>query len=343
MRKLALVNQKGGCGKTTTAINLSYNLAVKGKKVLLVDMDPQGHAGLGLGIQTDSSQHTIYDVLTDNITIHEAIHPVSKNLDVIPSNVVLSALEQLLAGMPDREYLLGKKISEIEELYDFLIIDCPPSVGLLTFNALLTADEAIVPVDASPFSLHGLDKLLETFELIREKTGHTITAKIIPSNIDRRTSYGRSIAQQLKARFAKNCFTSMINTCTRLRDAADKGKPVLEIDRQCAASLDYGQLTAEVLRRRPSSTPKNKSHYVTFKLKAPKDALVQIAGDFTNWEPEKLELKENGAGPVWQIVKRLGQGTYQYKYLVDGRWIPDPKNRQVRKNCYGNANSVISV
>lgn len=343
MRKIVVVNQKGGCGKTTTAINLACSLAAKGKKVLLVDMDPQGHAGLGLGIQTDRSQKTIYEVLSGRIALQEAIHSVRKNLAIIPSNVVLSALEQLLAGRQDREFHLAKQLSGLEATYDFLIIDCPPSVGLLTFNALLAADEAIIPVDASPFSLHGLDKLLETFELIREKTAHAIAYRVIPSNIDQRTSFGRSVIKKLSKRFGTNCSSAIINTCTHLREAAALGKPIMDFDKRCAASRDFMKLTEEIIRRKPAAAAEKKPRPVTFKLKAPKSALVQIAGDFTNWRPEKLELKENGAGPVWQIVKRLGHGTYQYKYLVDGRWINDPSNGKTHENCFGNENSVISV
>lgn len=343
MRKIALVNQKGGCGKTTTAINLGCCLAEKGKKVLLVDMDPQGHAGLGLGIPTDNNDKTIYEVLTGKIAPREAVHSVRNNLDIIPSNVVLSAMEQLLAGKQEREYQLSNKLADLEKIYDYLIIDCPPGVGLLNFNALLAADEAIIPVDASPFSLHGLDKLIETIELINEKTGHALSYRVIPSNIDQRTSFGRSVIQQLKKRFGKNSFTAIINTCTRLREAADRGKPIMDFDRRCAAHHDYDRLTTEVIRRKPPETTRKKSRPVTFKLEAPKDAVVQIAGDFTNWQPEKLELKENGSGPVWQIVKRLGQGTYQYKYVVNGRWIRDPNNCKIRDNCFGNENSVISV
>lgn len=343
MRKIVLVNQKGGCGKTTAAINLACSLAAKGKKVLLVDMDPQGHAGLGLGIQTDRSRKTIYEVLTGSIALQEALHPVRKNLAVIPSNVVLSAIEQLLAGRQDRELHLAKQLSGQDALYDFLIIDCPPGVGLLTFNALLAADEAIIPVDASPFSLHGLDKLLETFELIREKTGRAISYQVMPSNIDQRTSFGRSVIQKLSKRFGQNCSSSIINTCTHLREAAALGKPIMDFDRRCAGSRDFMKFTEEIMRRKPAPAATKKARPVTFKLEAPQDALVQIAGDFTNWQPEKLELKENSAGPIWQIVKRLGRGTYQYKYLVNGRWISDPSNGTTRENCYGNANSVISV
>ena len=217
MRKIVLVNQKGGCGKTTTAINVAYCLAAQDKKVLLVDLDPQGHSGLGLGVQPDRAEESIYEVLSGEVDINQAIQPLNENFDALLSNVVLSAFEQAMAGVPEREYKLAKSLMEIDKPYDYLIIDSPPSVGLLTFNGLLAADEAIIPVDSSPFSLSGLGKLMETMQLLEKQAGHTISFRTLATNIDRRTNFSKTVVEKLKAWFPENCYDTIINACTRSR------------------------------------------------------------------------------------------------------------------------------
>lgn len=344
MRKIVLVNQKGGCGKTTTAINIASCLAAKGNKVLLIDLDPQGHSGLGLGAQPDQIEETIYEVLAGKIGVQQAIKPIGKNLSAVFSNVVLSAFEQLMAGAPDREYVLARCLAEIENSYDYLIIDSPPSVGLLTFNGLLAADEVIIPVDSSSFSLNGLGKLLETIQLIEKQTGHRLSFKILATNIDRRTRFGKSVVKSLRAQFSKKCFKTIINTCTRLREAAEQGKPIAEYDKSCAAWRDYQSLTKEILLQEAGRGKRvAKERQIVFSLKAANDAVVKIAGDFTDWKPKKLKLAKRRSGALWQTSIKLRPGSYQYKYLVNDRWIPDPTNKKIVDNGLGTANSLITV
>ena len=195
MRRIALVNQKGGCGKTTTAVNLACCLAEEGKKIILIDLDPQGHVGIAVGAKADQVETTIYEVLLGETHISEAIQTLNENLDAIFSDVVLSAFEQVMAGAHEREYKFARSLVDIENNYDYLIIDSPPSVGLLTFNGLITSsdainplkvssppsvglltfngliasEEVIIPVDPSSFSLHGVGKLLDTIQIIQEK------------------------------------------------------------------------------------------------------------------------------------------------------------------------------
>ena len=352
MRKIALVNQKGGCGKTTTAVNLASCLAGKGRKVLLIDLDPQGHAGLALGVKPDQIEESIYEVLSGKMPSREAIKTVGKNLDAIFSNVVLSAFEQVMAGVPEREFRLAEGLRDIEEDYEYLIIDCPPSVGLLTFNALMACDEAIIPVDSSSFSVHGLAKLLETIKLIEQKAGHRLMFKILATNMDRRTNFSNRVVETLRARFPRNCFKTGINTCTRLREAAAAGKPIGAYDKHCAAFLDYQQLMKEILRQEAKKKAKSfalkafveaKEKEVAFIIEAPEDASVQIAGDFNSWTPESLHLTHSHGRPVWQKAFRLSPGLYQYKYLVGGRWVSDPGNKKRADDFFGGKNSVINV
>jgi chromosome partitioning protein len=359
MRKIALVNQKGGCGKTTTAINLAQFLAGEGKRVLLIDLDPQGHAGIGLGAEVDHGEKTIHEVLLGELPISEAIQTLRENLDAVLSDVVLSGFEQIMAGASEREYKLTQSLVDVEKNYDYLIIDSPPSVGLLTFNGLVAAEEVIIPVDASFFSIHGLGKLLDTIRIIEEKVRHQLDIKILATNVDLRTNFCRSVVETLNARFPENCFTTIINTCTRLREAAREGKAIAEFDKNCAGFRDYRSLTREILDEEPEMLARGftlesylaaagrlklqEEREILFKVEAPEGALVQIAGDFNEWVPESLEFTESQGRPVWHKTISLRPGSYAYKYLVDGCWIADPNNESTVEDAYGGVNSLISL
>ena len=359
MRKIALVNQKGGCGKTTTAINLAHFLAAGGKKVLLVDLDPQGHAGIGLGAEVDHAEKTIYEVLLGKIPISESIQKLKDNLHAVLSDVVLSAFEQVMAGASGREYKLTQSLVEVESNYDYLIIDSPPSVGLLTFNGLVAAEEVIIPVDPSFFSVHGLGKLLDTIRIIEERVRHELSIKILATNVDLRTNFCRTLTEDLRARFPEKCFHTAINTCTRLREAAREGKAIAEFDKHSAGFRDYQSLTREILDEEPEMMAKgftlksflaaegrlklSEVREILFKLEAPEGSVVQIAGDFNEWVPESLEFTESQGRPLWHKSISLKPGSYEYKYLLDGRWIADPANDSTVEDSYGGVNSLISL
>ncbi len=359
MKRIALINQKGGCGKTTTAINLASCLSMEGKKVLLIDLDPQGHSAMGLGVNPDEIEKSIFEVLLHKVSISEAIQPVRKNLDAVFSNVVLSAFEQIMAGAPDREYKLVRCLEEIGNHYDYLIIDSCPSVGLLTFNGLMASQEIIIPVDPSSFSLQGLDKLLETLQLLEKSAGHKLSIKILATNIDRRTRFARRVVEELKANFPDHCFKTIINASTRLREAASHGKTIGEYDKRCVGFRDYHNLTEEILTEvaekraeisifeslvnfdKPHGELEDKE--IVFTLEAPEEERVQIAGDFNGWMPENLRLTHSQGRPMWQKIKRLKPGAYQYKYLIDNQWVADPGNDNTVDDLFGGVNSIIRV
>lgn len=361
MRKIALVNQKGGCGKTTTAINLASCLAAKGKKVLLIDLDPQGHAAMGLGVKSDQTENSIYEILLGKIPISNAIKTLKKNLDAVFSNVVLSAFEQVMAGVPEREYKLTRCLEEIDNRYDYLIIDTPPSVGLLTFNGLMASEETIIPVDSSSFSLHGLKKLLETIRIVEEKAAHKLSVNILATNIDRRTTFSRGLVEKLKTNFPEHCLTTIINTSTRLREAASHGKPINEYDKRCAGFHDYQDLSKEILNKEKKAElrtaisafesllnveiplKKPEGREVVFTLEAEENDSVQIAGDFNHWMPEELQLTYSQGTSLWQKTIPLRPGLYQYKYLVNGDWIADPANDETVDDLFGGINSIINI
>ena len=357
MRRIALVNQKGGCGKTTTAIHVASFLAGEGRRVLLIDLDPQGHTGLGLGVNTQDAEGTIYEVLCGKLHMRDAVQSLRPCLDLVPSDVVLSAFEQVMSGASDREFKLVKSLEGIDADYDYCIVDSPPSVGLLTFNGLMASSEVIIPVDSSYFSLHGLGKLLDTIEIIEEKADHRLSIRILATNIDRRTNFCRGVVETLRRHFPDRCFKTVIHNCIRLKEAASYGKPIWEFDSRCNAFVDYQQLGREILRQenkmrkkdgralgRTARLPKKETEQaVVFTIKAPPNASVQIAGDFNQWQPEVLYYRDSHGNPAWRKRVLLEPGIYQYKYLIDGQWITDPANNETVDDSLGGANSVVSV
>jgi len=355
MRRIILINQKGGCGKTTSAINLSCCLADEGKKTLLIDMDPQGHAGMGLGIKSDEIKESIYEVLSDEVPITKAIHTLKKNLDAVLSHIGLIEFQQVMANVPEREYRLARSLKDIEDNYDYLIIDSPSGVGLLTFNGLMACQEVMIPVDSSLFSLHELGELLDIIHIIEEKTEHELSIRILATNMDRRTNFCKGVVETLRTKFPDECLKTVIHTCTRLREAVGHGKPVADYDKRCNAFRDYQELAREVIRLVSevkvgalSFAGKNKpeipsERQIVFTLEAPVNSSVLIAGDFNKWVPEALNLGVSHGRPVWRSAIRLISGSYEYKYLVDGKWIVDPENSNTVLTDTGNMNSVINV
>ncbi|MCD4691040.1 AAA family ATPase, partial [bacterium] len=210
MRSIAIVNQKGGCGKTTTAVNLASYLADSGRRVLLVDMDPQSHASIGLGVDTEYLNSSTYDVLmTPTTAISDVAVQTSDTLDVVPSNVVLSAVEQQLSGQPDRENRLRRKLDAVQDQYDYVLVDCPPSVGLLTFNAIVACREAIVVMEPSYYALHGAMKVMDSIGLVREQLGLRKRVRILLTMFDRRTKFSQEFLREANVRSGREMFDTV--------------------------------------------------------------------------------------------------------------------------------------
>ncbi len=263
MRVLASANQKGGCGKTTTAINLSSSLSLKGHKVLLIDFDPQAHATMGLNIKPSDLEKSIYDVITPKkngfLGIGDILVPIKDNFDLAPSSLILTAVEQELSGIENREDRLFEAIQELKEEsdYDYILIDCPPSIGHLCFNALRASDEVIIPIDMSLFSLRGVVKLIEIITLIKDKVGHDVKSRALVTMYDRRTRYSRVVLEKVQAEFGKNVFDTVIRYNIRLRETADLGLPVGDYDKHAIGHKDYENLAEEVIRSEEAGTYQN--------------------------------------------------------------------------------------
>jgi len=261
MRVIASANQKGGCGKTTTAINLSSSLSLKGQKVLLIDFDPQAHATMGLNVKPSDLEKTIYDVITPKKNwlwgIEDILVPIKDNFDLAPSSLILSAFEQELSGLERREHRLFQAIQPLKEQYDFIVIDCPPSIGHLCFNALRACDEVIIPIDMSLFSLRGVAKLIEIIIMLKDKIGHDIKSRALITMYDRRTRYSRTVLEKVQAEFGNNVFDTVIRYNIRLRETADLGLPIGDYDKHAIGHMDYENLAEEVIGSEETRTYQN--------------------------------------------------------------------------------------
>lgn len=252
MRTIAVVNQKGGCGKTTVSINLASALALAGQKVLLVDMDSQSHCAVGLAVPEEQIEQSIYDVLisrsrNEPIKLTEILWQISERLELAPASIDLSAFEQQMAGIPERESCLKEALEEVMDQYDYTIVDCPPAVGLLTFNALRAASDVIVPVETGYFALHGLSKQLETLSVLCKRCSQQVDVRVLASMYDIRTKLAREILGELRGHFGDKMFKTVVNFNTKIKEASSFGQPISEYDSTSRGYKDFRLLAEEVL------------------------------------------------------------------------------------------------
>jgi chromosome partitioning protein len=475
MRIVAVSNQKGGCGKTTTSVNLSACLSFLGKRVLLIDLDPQGHAGLALGINQEQLNGSLYDVLSpaspEPRTVRDVIIHHDPNLHIVPSQVLLSALEQELSGLEGRENRLAEALQPVRREYDFVILDCAPGLGIMTFNALCAASEIIIPVETSIFSLHGIAKFMETIMLAERTFEKLFDVHVLLTIYDGRTKLSREFHDEVREYFDELLLKKPIRRNIRLGDAASAGQPITTFDRRSSGFQDYMLVATEMLERGSSDHTQNRpswlvpeelnekrfseagqqafredeitvddeperefgyiptigihpgpetirieglsarvaSSEIGLRVRDPELApvihealpvktagsdertasevdntreihfrgdtnadpvpdpdpvipvllgplqaenctqfaiqqgdarVVMIAGDFNNWRPQPLEIREWG---VWQTSLELSPGNYHYKFVIDNRWINDPNNPDTSPNDYGSYDSVVQI
>jgi len=252
MRTIAIVNQKGGCGKTTVSINLASALAEIDKRVLLVDMDPQSHCAVGLAVPEEQIEQSIYDVLisksrNEPIRLTEILWQISDKLELAPASIDLSAFEQQMANIANRECCLKNAVDEVKSEYDYTIIDCPPAVGLLTFNALRAATNVIVPVETGYFALHGLSKQLETLSILCNRCSQHVQVNVLASMYDIRTKMGREILAELRAHFGEKMLRTVVNFNTKIKEASSFGQPINEYDSSSKGQRDFRSLAEEII------------------------------------------------------------------------------------------------
>jgi len=355
MHIIAISNQKGGCGKTTTAINLAAALASFGKKTLLVDLDPQAHASFGVGIRGDKLEQSMYNVLTAQEDkkkkfMEDVIVPIDPDFDLAPSHILLSTIEQEFTNKDESVSELYDALSSLSFPYDYVVIDCPPSLGFLTFNALRASKTVVVPIELSSFSLMGVDKLLSMIELIRVKLQHTPKVFALPVMVDMRTNLSKHMLEEIRQTFGEHILTSSVRQTIAIRESQARGISVVKHDRKSKGAIDYLMLCQELLNKiggasqgELPSTEEPKSLIRDFVLEATEAKEVHLVGDFNGWQVSENSLlwrKEEG---LWQKRVFLEPGKYRYKYIIDGRWVTDPVNEHLESNPYGGVDSVLEI
>ncbi|HVT79415.1 MAG TPA: AAA family ATPase [Phycisphaerae bacterium] len=251
MRTISLINQKGGCGKTTSSINLAACLAHLNQRTLLVDMDPQGHCAVGLAVPDAQIEKSVYDVLRapggGSASLKDITWQIASNFDLAPSTISLAALETELHGIPGRQDRLSDALSRVAGDYDFCIIDCPPNVGLLTFNAMRASTDVIIPVETGYFSLHGLSKQLELLEQLKKQCHQDLRIRILATLYDIRTKLAREVLAELREQFGTMLMEATINFNTKLKEAASFGQPITEYDAASKGFKDFLKLARELM------------------------------------------------------------------------------------------------
>jgi len=342
MKIIALANQKGGCGKTTTAVNLSYALSLLEKKVLLIDADPQHHTTTALGYT--NAKHTLLD-LFDRITKNEAFAPKDfmqhRNvfLSVIPSEFELGAIEAELSGNTIALELLERifiKLAPGE--YDYVIIDCPPNLGFLTLNALKNAQMVITPFDAGIFALMGTDNLKKILNMLSDVTQKMPEVRALLTMFDARSNFSRSFLETAKGKFGEKLFASIIRNNAHLRESASCARTIFEHAPKSNGAHDYAQFAAELVNFFERTCD------IEFTLNGYAEAReVFVAGDFSDWQlNETMKMTRTDTG--WRLSMPLEKGkSYKYKFVIDDFWVADNQNPDFELDSIGFKNSLVNV
>jgi chromosome partitioning protein len=355
MRIVALVNQKGGCGKTTTAIHLASRFAAMGRRTLLIDLDPQGHATLGLGVGQPPGDRCVAEVLSRSgldegvLSMRSILVPVADNLKLAPTGAELAELEPGLARTPGGEERLAEHLASMRHEVDRVVIDAPPSLGMLTLNTLMAAEEVLIPVEPSLFSLHGLARLTELTKLLTHDSSHKIRLRVFLNAFDGRTRFARKTLEEIRQTFPEETLDTTIRASVLVREATARGLPVDRFAPRSPIARDYEAFADEVERGEEAIEPRIPSGlvvredgiYLTRHDVDPDGC--RLAGEFNDWVPDSGVVLERHTDGSWTKYVPLRPGRYEYKLVVDGQWVVDPLNPQKVANDVGTMNSVLEI
>ena len=363
MRVVAIANQKGGCGKTTTSINLAACLSHLQRKTLLIDLDPQGHSTCGLGIQAEGLSYTLYDLLkTGDMfkpSLAQVLVDIDSSLALLPSYVVLSKIEEEYAHTRDFEGMLIRSLDLTwleREGFEFILIDCPPNLGKLTYSAFEAASDVLIPIEPSFFSLHGLAKISETLEEVKGRRIFPMEVHALMTLFNGDNGFAKEVHDNVYKNFQSRLFKTVIHENGLLKEAAAAGQSIARYARESAAFTDYLELASEFLDRiegthktarsgdgevRMRFGPKRVIGGMMFQYYSRTAVRIQIAGDFSGWIP--VPMFPRAADGVWKIVLPITSGHYRYKFIVDGEWQMDPSHPFQLKNIFGSYDSYVEL
>jgi len=357
MKVIAIANQKGGCGKTITAVNLAGALSVSGKKVLFIDLDPQSHATSAFGMvltQSNFSSYAIFDSFLSNedINLTPLMRKKHDNLYVIGSHLSLSTMEQKMADVKNAILVISQALkTEQAKEFDYVIIDTPPHLGFLTLNALHATSRLIVPLDISLFSLRGVLQIKEILSLSKSMGFEVPKLSFLITLYDKRSNFAKNFLIKAHERFGKELLKTIIRPNIKLREAALMGKNIFEYDSRANGAIDYSALAKEIAPD-IDDKPLKEYHHVSekpwankakFIMNAPEANSVYVVGDFNRWTANESSLmKKNGDG-AWVKLMSLSEGSHVYKFVVDGKWIEDPGNNNTEINEFGSRNSRVVI
>jgi len=333
---VSLINQKGGCGKTTTAVNLSYALAKNNSSVLLIDLDPQAHATFSLGIKPKLTTADLLDNIISSkpFDLRESLITRANNLYVLPSSIGLSALEHSLGPREDKLDILSNFLSKYDLSFDYCIIDCPPNLGILTLNALVSSNYIIAPIGICELSLKGIENLNNILDMLSEHRGKRINTLYLITQLDGRYKFSKDFYNKVKNIFGNKLLSTTIRTNIHLREAAANGMSIFEYKKYSRGSHDYKQLADEIqnISGKPSAAK--------FILKGQEFNDVYLVGEFNNWNPDENYRLKKISADTWEINLNLEKGKYRYKFIVDGKWVNDPSNKFMEDDAFGGKNSI---
>jgi chromosome partitioning protein len=337
MKVISILNQKGGCGKTITAVNLAAGLSRLGQKVLLIDFDPQGHATFALGANAELTIADILEATSAGKTVDQdkICVPISENLSLIPSSIGLASLEHQLSSHSDKLKILSSFTKKYLLSYDYVIIDCPPNLGVLTLNALVASSYALIPLMTCDFSLRGMEILKNILIMVKEFNSSSPTPFFFLNQVDKRSRFTQDFIERTKKKLDRLLLKTTIRTNIHLREAAANGKHIFDYKPKSRGAEDFTNLTEEVHKTTSKNTWKS------LFLKGKNYNEVYVVGDFNDWKKtDDYKLNQVGAD-IWSINILVDKGTYRYKFVTDKVWFPDPYNRLTENDHFGGRNSLI--
>ena len=339
MKVISIMNQKGGCGKTTTAVNLAHALSTQGLKTLLIDSDPQAHTTFSLGMRTTKGICELIESQLNNISfsLQDYATQRDENLFVITSSVGLSALDHKLSILDDKLFIMYKILSQKSTWFDYCIIDCPPNLGVLTLNAFFASNFIIVPLTACSLAMKGVSVLNQIIQMMSRSHPSSPEVYYLLTQHDRRFRYSLNFLEEIRSVLKDKMLSTTIRTNINLREAASEQKTIFEHKPYSRGAHDYSALSEEI------RGITEKSQWARFFFKGKELQEIFVVGDFNQWQKDTNYKMKKLDQENWTLNISLPKGKYRYKFLVDQRWTNDPVNQLQEDDAFGGRNSILMV